>query len=221
MEKSFPFGLRGLKEDRNKKGPKISSRGKRRRILTRRRNIRQGIRRNRNRLERAENNIRNNGRGNHPRFRKFNNFNIRRNLRLKIVFIRGLPEDIDNKRLYGLFRREGKIIGCKLVFNRMGLSKGYGFITFRNPRDAWRTIQKWNNTRLGGNELTVEYKRQRRYNTTGYRNNNFSNYGNKNRTGFNSYQNYYGYNQLNRGGYGIRGRGGFPGRFRGRGRGRF
>ena len=184
----------------------------RRAAITTRRNRRQGIRRNRNRLARAQNNLRTNRRGPARRFRRFNNFRSRRNLRLRIVFVGGLPLDVDNKRLYSLFRQEGRIIGCKIVFNRMGISKGYGFIEFLNPRDAWRAIQKWNNTNLGGRTITVEYRKRRRVNRR-FGNNNYGY-----RSGFNSsYNNYRGNNQ-SRQGFGYRGsRGGFRG-FRQRGR---
>ena len=184
----------------------------RRAAITTRRNRRQGIRRKRNRLARAQNNLRTNRRGPARRFRRINNFRSRRNLRLRIVFVGGLPLDVDNKRLYSLFRQEGRIIGCKIVFNRMGISKGYGFIEFMNSRNAWRTIQKWNNTTLGGRTITVEYRKRRRVNRR-FGNNNYGY-----RSGFNSsYNNYRGDNQSSQG-FGYRGsRGGFRG-FRQRGR---
>ena len=185
-------------------------RARRRVGLTTRRNRRQGIRRNRNRLARAQNNLRTNRRGPQRRFRRFNNFNRRRNLRFRIVFVAGLPTDVDNRRLYTLFRKEGRIIGCRMVFNRMGISKGYGFIEFSNPRVAWRVIQKWNNTTLGGRTLTVEYGKRRRANRRRFGGNNFG-YG-FNRSGFNSYNNY-GRSTQQRQGFGFRGRGGFRGGF--------
>ena len=188
----------------------------RRAALAGRRNRRQGIRRNRNRLARAQNNLRTNRRGPIRRFRRFNNFNNRRNLRLRIVYVGGLPNDVDNRRLYSLFKKEGRIIGCKIVFNRMGIPKGYGFIEFANPRDAWRAIQKWNNTTLGGRTITVEYRKRRRINRR-FCGNNFR-YGYNNRSGFNSYNNY-GRNYQSRQGFTPRGgRGGFRGGFRQRGR---
>ena len=195
----------------------VARRRTRRRVgLASRRNRRQGIRRTRNRLARAQNNLRTNRRGPQRRFRRFNNFNRRRNLRLRIVFVGGLPTDVDNRRLYSLFRKEGRIVGCRMIFNRMGISKGYGFIEFGNPRDAWRTIRKWNNTTLGGRVLTVEYRRRRRTNRRRFAGNNFGN-GFNNRSGFNSYNNYGRYNPP-RQGFGFRGRrGGFRGGFRQRG----
>ena len=185
-------------------------RTRRRAGLASRRNRRQGIRRTRNRLARAQNNLRTNRRGPQRRFRRFNNFNRRRNLRFRIVFVAGLPTDVDNRRLYTLFRKEGRIIGCRMVFNRMGISKGYGFIEFSNPRVAWRVIQKWNNTTLGGRTLTVEYGKRRRTNRRRFGGNNFG-YG-FNRSGFNSYNNY-GRSIQQRQGFGFRGRGGFRGGF--------
>ena len=192
-----------------------TSRTNRRRVNRRaavinRRNRRQGVRRNRNRLARAQDNLRTGRRGPGRRFRRFNNFNRRRNLRLRIVFVGGLPLDVDNRRLYSLFRKEGRIVGCRMVFNRMGLSKGYGFIEFQNPRDAWRAIQKWNNTNLGGRTISVEYRKRRRFNRR---------FGNNYRSGFN-YNNYGRYNQP-RQRFGFRGgRAGFRGGFR-RGGGRY
>ena len=176
----------------------------RRAAVINRRNRRQGVRRNRNRLARAQDNLRTGRRGPVRRFRRFNNFNRRRNLRLRIVFVGGLPLDVDNRRLYSLFRSEGRIVGCRMVFNRMGLSKGYGFIEFQNPRDAWRAIQKWNNTTLGGRTITVEYRKRRRVNRRFGGNNNFGFYS--------SYNNFGRFNQQ-RQGYGYRGgRGGYRGR---------
>ena len=94
-------------------------------------------------------------------FRKFNNFYKRKNLNLKIIFVGGLPNYINNRRLFSLFRNEGRIRYCKVIFNRIGISKGYGFIEFINPRDAFRAIRKWNNTYLGKNIIRVEYSKRR------------------------------------------------------------
>ena len=63
-------------------------------------------------------------------------------LRLRIIFLGGLPLKVGRRRLYSLFRKEGRIINTNIVYNRNGRSKGYVFIVFVNPRDAWRAIQK-------------------------------------------------------------------------------
>lgn len=147
-----------------------------------RRNRRQGLRPNRNRLSRAQNNISRNRRGNYRPRRRFNNFLRRRNLRYKIIFVGNLPFDVNSRRLRQLFRSEGRIFEANIVRGRMG-SRGYGFVEFYNPRDAWRSIQKWDNTTLGGRTITVEYGKRRRFRNGGNRFNNYNNYQNR-RFGF-------------------------------------
>ena len=149
-------GNRNRTTGKNKSAEGTRKRGPRRAALVNRRNRRLGLKRNRNRLAGAQNRMSTNRRFSPSRrFRRFNNFNRRRNLRLRIVFVGGLPLDVGNRRLYTLFRKEGRIISYRIIYNRRGISKGYGFIEFVNPRDAWRAIQKWNNTTLGGRTITV------------------------------------------------------------------
>ena len=111
----------------------------RRNRLTRR-TRRQAPRPNRNRLSRAQNNINRNRLGLNRR-RRYNNFR-RRNFSYRIIYVGNLPFDVTSRRLRQLFSVEGRIFEANIVRGRMG-SKGYGFVEFYNPRDAWRSIQKW------------------------------------------------------------------------------
>ena len=52
----------------------------------------------------------------------------------------GLPLNVDKRRLYTVFMKEGRIISINIVYNRNERSKEYGFIIFVNPRDAWKAI---------------------------------------------------------------------------------
>ena len=145
------------------------SRRNNRRALLDRRNRRQGRVPNRNRLYRAQNNInRNRQRGPIRNRRRYNNFRTRRNPRYRIIFVANLPYNVNNRTLRNLFRNEGRINDSHIVYGKNG-SKGYGFIEFNNPRDAWRSIQKWNNTTLGGRTIVVQYRR-RRVGNRGYNN---------------------------------------------------
>ena len=162
-----------------------------------RRNRRQGLRPNRNRLSRAQNNLNRNRRGPFRNRRRFNNFR-RRNLRYKIIFVGNLPFDVTSRRLRQLFRVEGRIFEANIVRGKYG-SKGYGFVEFYNSRDAWRSIQKWNNTSLGGRMITVEYGRSRRFRNSNRRFNNNNYYNNQNRR----------FNQPRQFGFRRGGRGGF------------
>ena len=51
----------------------------------------------------------NNNKNGIKNFRKFNNLYKRKNLNLKIIFVGGLPNYINNRRLFSLFRNEGRI----------------------------------------------------------------------------------------------------------------
>ena len=164
-----------------------------------RRNRRQGLRPNRNRLSRAQNNLNRNRRGPFRNRRRLNNFR-RRNLRYKIIFVGNLPFDVTSRRLRQLFSVEGRIFEANIVRGRYG-SKGYGFVEFYNSRDAWRSIQKWDNTSLGGRLITVEYGRRRRARNGNNRFNNYNNYQNRR---FNQPRQY-GFRRGGRGGFRPRG----------------
>ena len=112
----------------------------------------------RDRLERIRNN-RNIGRN-----RRFNNFRRRINVPRRTIFVGRLPFKVNDGLLHRLFRIEGNIISAHVVKNYEGQSKGYGFVEFQNPRDAWKCIKKWNNTYFGGNIIKVSYPlRPRRF----------------------------------------------------------
>ena len=133
----------------------------------------------RNRLARAQNNQNRSG-GLRNRFRRFNFFNRRPNLRRRIIFVGGLPNRITNRTLFQLFRPEGRIIAYRVMKNRAGFSRGFGFVEFARPRDALRSIQKWNNTTLDRNIITVRFRRRRNFTQRrfGFGNNNFNNRNN-------------------------------------------
>ena len=129
-----------------------------RRNLRNRRNRRfqQAINRRRNRLARAQFVSRNNFQNRRRRF----TFRPRTkmNLSLRKIFVGGLDKSINNRQLYNLFRRDGKILGWRVFYDRNGYSRGFGVLEFDRPRDAWRTIKKWNNTPYMGYNLRIEYK---------------------------------------------------------------
>lgn len=163
----------------------------RKRNISNRRNrlFGQALNRRRNRLARAQFASRNN----QNRRRRFVfKPRTRMNLRLRKLFIGGLHKSINNRKLYNLFRQEGRILGWKVFYDRNGYSRGFGVLEFDRPRDAWKTIQKWNNTPYMGYNLRIEYKnnlrrrmnRNRRNfnanNKGSYRNNRGFNYGKNN-----------------------------------------
>ena len=194
---------RGRVVNRPRQGPlKNSGTATRRRArLVTRRNRRFVPRRNR--LARAQNNQNRNGGLRNRRFRRFNFFNRRPNFQRRIIFVGGLPNRITNRALLQLFRPEGRIIRYRVMRNRAGFSRGFGFVEFARPRDALRSIQKWNNTTIDRNIIKVQFRRRRNINQRRFGNNNFNNNGRFNQNGR---------------GFGFRGRrGGIRGGFRPRG----
>ena len=135
------------------------NRPKRRNISSRRnRHFGQILNRRRNRLARAQYASRNN-QNSHRRRRRFAfRPRTRINLSLRKLFIGGLHKSITNRKLYNLFRQEGRILSWKVFYDRNGYSRGFGVLEFDRPRDAWRTIKKWNNTPYMGYNLRIEYK---------------------------------------------------------------
>ena len=172
-------------EQRGRNVP-IRSRGERpQRPLRIQKNQRRGINRQiprqnrqrfqrRDRLERVRNNTnRNFNNGNIRRFRRFNNFRRRVNIPRRSIYVGNLPFQINDDVLFRLFRVEGNIISARVVKDFVGKSKGFGFVEFQNPRDAFKSIKKWDNTVLGGKIIRVHFRRRRRFN-----NNNFNNRNN-------------------------------------------
>ena len=104
-----------------------------------------------------------------------NNNPIRNNNRE--IYVKGLPRFVDDSSLFSLFKNEGRIIRCNILYDNVGFSRGIGRILFTNFRDAMNVIKKWNNTVYKGNTLKVEYKTV--VNTNGkYRNNSKGNNNN-------------------------------------------
>ena len=121
----------------------------------------------RNRLQRVQNIIRYNNNYQNSRFRR--NFYQKRNTNAisninnakREVFVKGLPRFVDNKGLFNLFKGDGRISQCKILYDNIGFSRGIGKIEFVDFRDAWRTIKKWNNSVYKGFTLKLEYKKMK------------------------------------------------------------
>ena len=140
----------------------------------------------RNRLARAQyasNNLNQRRRRRRFIFRR----RARMNLRLRKIFVGGLHKSINNAKFYNLFRREGRILGWRVFYDRNGYSRGFGVLEFDRPRDAWKTIKKLNGTSYMGYKLRIEYKKNIRRRMNRRRRFNGYNYGNVISKGFNYY----------------------------------
>jgi polyadenylate-binding protein len=64
------------------------------------------------------------------------------------VYVKNLPEDFDDNKLYDLFERYGHITSHKVMFKDDGKSKGFGFVAFEDPESAERAVEELNNKEL-------------------------------------------------------------------------
>ena len=164
--KNFPIRSRG---GRPQKPQRIQRRGLNKQMLRQNRQVFQ----KRDRLERVRNNTnRNFNKGNIQRFRRFNNIRRRVNIPNRSIYIGNLPYQINDDVLFRLFRAEGNIVTSRVVKDFEGKSKGFGFVEFQNPRDAFKSIKKWDNTFLGGKVIKVHYRRRRGFNQNNFNNRN-------------------------------------------------
>lgn len=97
------------------------------------------------------------------------NRGLRRNPRMRKVFVGGLQRSMTSRALYYLFKPEGRLLFAKIVYDKFGYSKGYGLLEFSNPRDAWNVIRKWNGSFYSGLKLRIEYKKFQRRNQNRYK----------------------------------------------------
>ena len=164
--KNFPIRSRG---GRPQKPQRIQRRGLNKQMLRQNRQVFQ----KRDRLERVRNNTnRNFNKGNIQRFRRFNNIRRSVNIPNRSIYIGNLPYQINDDVLFRLFRAEGNIVSSRVVKDFEGKSKGFGFVEFQNPRDAFKSIKKWDNTFLGGKVIKVHFRRRRGFNQNNFNNRN-------------------------------------------------
>ena len=198
MDRKRNIPNRNIQIRKNQRNPRTN-----RVAILDRRNRRQGLNKNRNRLFRVQNNIKrnnNNQRGPNRNNRRFNNFRFRRNPYNRIIYVANIPYKITSRTLRNLFIKEGRINRAYVVVGRNG-SKGYGFVEFNNPRDAWRSIQKWNNTFLEGRKIIVKFRKRRILRNRGLNNYNYNN----NYQRFNQLRQQRGFGRGFRGGFRPRG----------------
>lgn len=81
-----------------------------------------------------------------PTLRKSNKGNI---------FIKNLDASIDNKALHDTMQQFGEILSCKIVTDRSGNSRGYGFVHYVTDEAAELAIANVNGKIIAGQEVYV------------------------------------------------------------------
>ncbi|KAL1224370.1 Polyadenylate-binding protein 7 [Cardamine amara subsp. amara] len=71
------------------------------------------------------------------------------------VFVKNLPESIDNADLQDMFKKFGDIVSCKVATFEDGKSRGYGFVQFEQEDVARAAIENLNGTVVADKEIYV------------------------------------------------------------------
>lgn len=82
---------------------------------------------------------------------------------LHTVFVGRLAHSVDEERLRELFERFGTIIGCRLVRDIVtGLSRGYGFVEYKDRKSTLKAIDEMHGKTIEGKEILVDEEWERR-----------------------------------------------------------
>ena len=72
------------------------------------------------------------------------------------LFVGGLSWGITTEDLRSVFSQFGPLVDATVIPDRVnGRSRGFGFVTFENPADADKAIEKMNGAELDGRSLKV------------------------------------------------------------------
>lgn len=71
------------------------------------------------------------------------------------IFVGGISANTTESELLALFSNYGQVKAAKIIQDRAGVSKGYGFITFENEDDARRLQREADNIVLRERKLNI------------------------------------------------------------------
>ncbi len=78
----------------------------------------------------------------------------------KKLFVGGISWNLTEEELKEAFSKAGEVEEAKIITDRVsGRSKGFGFVTMKNPEDAQKAIDEMNGVELDGRAITVNEAR--------------------------------------------------------------
>ncbi|KAM7535671.1 hypothetical protein Aperf_G00000096260 [Anoplocephala perfoliata] len=72
------------------------------------------------------------------------------------VFVKNLDRRISQKELYEYFSDCGEIVSCKLAIEENGISRGYGYVQFKDIASALEAIRRHDQENIRGRVITVK-----------------------------------------------------------------
>lgn len=74
----------------------------------------------------------------------------------KKLYVGGLPFDVSEEQLHGMFTACGQVTSAKLIMDKFsGQSRGFGFVEMPNDEEALAAIKKLHGSLVGSRTLTV------------------------------------------------------------------
>lgn len=79
------------------------------------------------------------------------------------LFVGGLSWNIDDEALRAAFAEYGSVAAAEVVHDRdTGRSRGFGFVTMQDRKDAAKTVREMNGRELDGRAIVVNIATERR-----------------------------------------------------------
>ncbi|KAM7375037.1 hypothetical protein PAMA_014225 [Pampus argenteus] len=71
------------------------------------------------------------------------------------IFVGGIDNKVNERDLQHIFSQYGAVKEVKVVIDRLGMSKGYGFVTFETQEDALKILHDANGIRFKDKKLSI------------------------------------------------------------------
>ncbi|NER39135.1 MAG: RNA-binding protein [Oscillatoria sp. SIO1A7] len=72
------------------------------------------------------------------------------------LYIGNLPKEVDRKKLQDVFADAGDSVTTKVIKDRKGKCRGFGFVTVKTEEEADQIIEKYNGYKFEESELKIE-----------------------------------------------------------------
>jgi U1 small nuclear ribonucleoprotein 70kDa len=79
----------------------------------------------------------------------------------RTLFIRNLPFDVDDLKLYHKMKAFGSVKDVRVVRDKNGRSRGYAFVQFKHKNDMKHAYRDAHGIKINGRKIKVDYEKGR------------------------------------------------------------
>jgi multiple RNA-binding domain-containing protein 1 len=72
------------------------------------------------------------------------------------IIIKNIPKVFTEKEVTNHFKLVDEVTDCKIVRTPQGVSRGFGFVGFRNPAAASKIKKTYDNTYIGTSKVRID-----------------------------------------------------------------